>query len=195
VKLFPVVLTHEQVKRYDRLLPTPIKDSERRKAKFEQRYGEGAVELDALEAIYPGELRSILEDELSRYYDYTLDRRVSEAEEQAKQELEDARDAVYEHHREELDEIEQEEKELQSIFETQLKERMASHQRRKYDVSMQLAIELEDEQPDITEDSTPEAYYADERDGALFDSSLDYLEQNAIYQAHKGNEIEEDLSA
>lgn len=188
VKLFPVVLTHEQVKHYDRLLPTPIKDSEMRKAKFEQRYGEGAIELDALEAIYPGELRRILERELERYYDRDLDDRVSEAEEQAQQALDDAKDAVYERHQEELDEIEREEEALQTIFDEQIKERMASHTRRKYDLSMQIAIELEDSQPYITDEDAPEAAEAEEREDALFDSSLGYFDQNDVYQAYKGNE-------
>jgi hypothetical protein len=46
---------------------TPIKESERRAAKFEERYGEGATELDALEALHPGELRKIVEAEIDRY--------------------------------------------------------------------------------------------------------------------------------
>ena len=75
VMLFPVVLTPEQVKQY-RLPRTPIKESERRGAKFEARFGEGAVELDALEALYPGELdrtltRFILD---ARFFDASLSR-------------------------------------------------------------------------------------------------------------------------
>lgn len=197
VKLFPVVLTSEQVKFYTRLLPTPIKDSELRKAKFEQRFGNGngenvAVELDALEALYPGELARILRREMERYYDSDLWRRVEEEEERIKQELEEARDTIYDLHREELDELEQEEEELQAIFDEQLKDRMARHMQRRYELSMTIKAELEEAQPDITEEDTPEADEAEEREDALFDSSRDYLEQNDVYQAHKGNGIEED---
>jgi hypothetical protein len=75
VQLYPVVLTPDQVSLY-RLPRTPIKESERRGARFEQRFGEGAVELDALEALHPGELdktltRFILD---ARFFDASLSR-------------------------------------------------------------------------------------------------------------------------
>ena len=55
VRLFPVALSVDQVKEF-RLPRTPIKSSERRRGRFEDRFGEGAVELDALEALHPGAL-------------------------------------------------------------------------------------------------------------------------------------------
>ncbi len=51
VRVFPVVLTLDQVQYYQ-LPRTPIKETERRRGGFEGRYGEDAVELDALEALY-----------------------------------------------------------------------------------------------------------------------------------------------
>jgi hypothetical protein len=68
VRLQPIALTLPQVKSY-RLPRTPIKPSERRKAssstgsghRFENRFGRGVVELDALEALYPGKLAGIVE--------------------------------------------------------------------------------------------------------------------------------------
>ncbi len=44
-------LTLDQVQYYQ-LPRTPIKETERRRGGFEGRYGEDAVELDALEALY-----------------------------------------------------------------------------------------------------------------------------------------------
>ena len=70
IKLCPVVLTRDQVQEYG-LPRTPIKDSERRAATFEEIHGEGAVELDALEALHPGELGRILRGELNRYWSDT----------------------------------------------------------------------------------------------------------------------------
>lgn len=67
VKLCPLVLTREQVERHS-LPRTPIKKSERRGAAFEERQGKGAVELDALEALHPGSLATIVKDALSTYY-------------------------------------------------------------------------------------------------------------------------------
>jgi hypothetical protein len=66
VRLEPLVLTREQVEAY--ALPRiPIKDSDVRKGHFEERHGEGAVELDALEALHPGELARVVEAAIDRY--------------------------------------------------------------------------------------------------------------------------------
>ena len=62
------LLTEDQCRRY-RLPRTPIKETERRKSRFEQRFGVGATELDALEALHPGEMRQIVDTEISRYID------------------------------------------------------------------------------------------------------------------------------
>ena len=56
---------------------TPIKDTERRKDKFEQIFGVGATELDALEALHPGELARLLNVELDNWLDVGLQRRVN----------------------------------------------------------------------------------------------------------------------
>jgi hypothetical protein len=68
VKLHPLVLTADQVGHYN-LPRTPIKESERRAASFEELHGKGAVELDALEALHPGVLKGIVTDALSTYFD------------------------------------------------------------------------------------------------------------------------------
>lgn len=68
VKLIPIVLTAEQCKKYT-LPRTPIKETEKRKDDFEARHGTGATELDALEALYPGELKKIIEEKVMEYFD------------------------------------------------------------------------------------------------------------------------------
>lgn len=67
IQLHPVVLTHDQCEEYS-LPRTPIKEGEHRAAKFEGRHGEGATELDALEALHPGELERILVAEIERFH-------------------------------------------------------------------------------------------------------------------------------
>lgn len=62
-----LALTLEQVKKY-RLPRTPIKETELRAGKFEASFGTGAVELDALEALYPNELAQIVDEAISPYY-------------------------------------------------------------------------------------------------------------------------------
>lgn len=51
---------------------TGAKAYETLKAKFEAVYGEGAVELNAMEALIPGEITKLLKKELSHYYDSTV---------------------------------------------------------------------------------------------------------------------------
>lgn len=75
LQLIPLALTPDQCREY-RLPRTPIKDSERRKDKFEQTFGVGATELDALEALHPGELARLLRAELNNWLDDSLNRRV-----------------------------------------------------------------------------------------------------------------------
>ena len=55
LQLIPLALTPDQCRTYN-LPRTPIKDTERRKDKFEQTFGVGATELDALEALHPGRI-------------------------------------------------------------------------------------------------------------------------------------------
>lgn len=83
IKVTPVVLTREQVAAYD-LPRTPIKESDRRRTSFEARHGDGAVELDALEALHPGELARVVRTAIAPYRDHTLYRRLDLAEQEAR---------------------------------------------------------------------------------------------------------------
>lgn len=68
VKLKQIMLTAGQCEAF-KLPRTPIKQTERRKDDFEERHGTGATELDALEALHPGVMRSIIVKAVSRYLD------------------------------------------------------------------------------------------------------------------------------
>lgn len=75
IKLFPLMLTYEQCKEYD-LPRSPIRDAKndhpgytKRKEKFENRYGAGATELDALEALYPGRMRELVIEATEPFFD------------------------------------------------------------------------------------------------------------------------------
>jgi hypothetical protein len=111
IQLRPVALTHEQCVRY-RLPRTPIKESERRGGAFEERFGEGATELDALEALHPGELGRILEQEIRRYYDDDLKDRTTEAAEEFESELSEIREAAIEPYRDEIKALRQQHRDL-----------------------------------------------------------------------------------
>ena len=68
IKLTSLMLTQEQCIEYQ-LPRTPIKESDKRKSGFEERHGSGATELDALEALHPGEMGNILQQAISLYVD------------------------------------------------------------------------------------------------------------------------------
>src|SRR6516225_4286825 len=99
-----VALTKEQVIDYD-IPPIPLKETEKRAANFHEQHGGLAAELDALEALHPGELRRILAQEIERHFDPDLAAETEAAAEFAS-ELEEIIETVHEEHREELDELE-----------------------------------------------------------------------------------------
>jgi len=76
IKLTPLALTHAQVEAYQ-LPRIPVKDGDTRRGGFEERYGAGAVELDALEALHPGELAQLVTAALRPYLDHTLPARLA----------------------------------------------------------------------------------------------------------------------
>lgn len=181
VKLFPVVLTLEQVKEY-RLPRTPIKDTERRKNDFENRYGEGATELDALEALYPGKLAEILKGWVTRYIDPDLEENVSFAEWNLRDYLSEIRMEILNSYKEKINEIEKDYKDLNDRIKAdgqELKERMQT-------LWQAIRNELDEQMPEIDVGNIPTARPASEADG-LFDSSRDYITQLENYKKFKGN--------
>jgi hypothetical protein len=104
IELRQIMLTEEQCQQY-RLPRTPLKDSDPGKARFEERYGEGGTELDALVALHPGELESILEDEIARYCDYGLDDAVEEIAGDIDSDLDDINEAVHSEFQPQIEEL------------------------------------------------------------------------------------------
>ncbi len=187
IKLFPIILTPEQVKAYN-LPRTPIKDTDKRKDAFELRFGVGATELDALEALYPGKLRAILVQELDRYYDHNLQAKVSRYTHELNNELEVVSDEVHLPYDPTIRRLASEWQAIRARHEQEI----ASHIQERMDVWQAIHSDLDSTMPLFDVQDVPQADYADEREGALFDSSRDYLTQNALYQAHKGNEDEDE---
>jgi hypothetical protein len=102
-QLIPVALTPEQCRHYN-LPRTPIKETERRKDKFEQAFGIGATELDALEALYPDELRRLVEEEIDNWLDPDLSHRVHSAESEQRVSCRRVVQHVREKHAEQIEE-------------------------------------------------------------------------------------------
>ena len=182
IQVRPVVLTHEQCEQYQ-LPRTPLKETERRAGQFEARYGAGATELDALEALHPGELERILTDEIERYVDDTLDDRVDELAEEVEAglaaEIEEINARVLAKHADKLAKLKRQWREIA--------ESIMRWQRAAKPVWRAIAEELEAEAPEPPDDvEWPEPDDGDEDVDPLFDSTRGYVEQLDRYKHHQG---------
>lgn len=192
VQLRPVALTPEQCAHY-RLPRTPIKD-EARAERFETLHGEGATELDALEALQPGELLRILEHEIQRYYDPQLQRRITRTANQFQRSLSAVRAEVVSQHADEHDAIEAEHDDLIEQCNAtlaQYQEPLQQVEDRFRDLQATIIDELDDATPDLDAIEWPEPKEGDEDDDPLFDSTRDYLDQVARYKEHQGKSTTE----
>jgi hypothetical protein len=177
ITLQPIVLTPEQCRKYD-LPRTPMKETERRAPKFEKRFGSGATELDALEALHPGELRQIIELEVCRYIDPVLSYRVIEAERELQRRLDDIEYEVQSNHAFEL---------IVEKYED-IRERLTALDAEAEGIWDSIASNLENEAPYITSEDIPAAREAIPREAPLFDSKRDYLSQMDAYRAWQGRD-------
>jgi hypothetical protein len=175
ITLNPLALTPEQAAHY-RLPRTPIKDTERRAAKFEARFGNGATELDALEALHPGELARLVEEEVGRYIDPTLTKRVAQAERELDRRLDVIRDRVVDRHAV---------PEFRERYEAILDDLDALEQDATAKWNL-IADDLEQERPPIGIEDVPGPRPASPVDDPLFDSQRSYLSQMDAYRAWQG---------
>jgi hypothetical protein len=181
VQVRPIVLTHDQCVRY-RLPRTPIKATETRASRFEERFGSGATELDALEALHPGELESILLREIRRYHDADLADRIDDVVMNAHAEIDEVNAAVHKRHAKAIAALEAERKKLAKAvkaFEAKAKP-----------VLREIERDLNAEAPDVDAYDWPEADDGDEDDDPLFDSTREFVEQIDRFKEHQGKPTE-----
>lgn len=189
IMLDPVVLTLEQVRRYQ-LPPTPIKETDRRQGNFLARYGvEGATELDALEALHPGELRKVITRAALPYIDTTIASHLSSTSEEAQSIISEQWRAWIEPHATRLAELKREASAIADRYREPLKALSHAINADLAPISSELAdlrqaikAATEAFNPDLPQRpesplTLPEAF-----DG-LFDSRRDYLQQLRFYKA------------
>lgn len=190
VRLDPLVLTLQQLERFD-LPRTPIKETESRRGSFESRLGQGAVELDALEALYPGELARTVEEWIGRYYDDEIQDSANSARWEFESELEAVRDNCLADLLEEMDDLEAKYRREVELFNDAIAG--IKEQVKKLDAEARTVLQeaLDDGTVDAEEHPLPEARTAEETD-TLFDSSLPYGQQLVHYKEHlRGQGLEE----
>jgi hypothetical protein len=159
VRVKPLALTQDQIKTY-KLPRIPIKDTEKRAGKFEAAFGEGAVELDALEALYPGTLARMVATNLSDYYSTEAENAVNAQQSALRQAVDTEVNEVLSRYQDEIDALRELQRELRAI---------------RVDTT-DYALE------------TYEAH-VEEEDDWLFDSKREYIEQIGFYKAHKGQDV------
>jgi hypothetical protein len=180
-------LTREQI---DRLNLPPIP-------------GTNKTEIDALEALHPGELRRILESRIEALQDPDLTQKIQNAREEAQETVRDEVDSIMEEHHERLQEIQREAQEVVDRYRhyyRSLGEKMAERYRRlgeRYERHIaDLKEEAEEKHAEIEEalenidvdlPELPEAEVED-TDGWLFDSRRAFLDQTQRFRQAKGLE-------
>jgi hypothetical protein len=186
VQLRPVGLTLEQCVEFE-LPRTPIKATERRAGRFEERFGEGATELDALEALHPGALGQIVEREIGRYQDIDpeTNRRFFEVYRAIQDELRAVGQTVLARHEDVLGELREEHERLREAHDRVLED-LADWSERVEQAFRLIRSDLEDEQPVLSRWEWPEPSRPNEDRNPLFDAHRDYVDQIDRYKDHQG---------
>ncbi len=191
IRLKPIILTASQIDRY-RLPRIPIKDSDLRKGNFETVYGTGAVELDALEAIRPGEFAQIVEQEISAYRDGELREKVDDAYRDATDMLDREQERHLNVHHERLESLKAEVARIADSYQArltelndELQEELVPYRGDLESVRQAVQSELLNMEADLELPTLPEGENAVERDVWLYDSERPYFDQLATYKQHQ----------
>jgi hypothetical protein len=200
IKLTPLGLIRDQVITYQ-LPRIPIKDSDARKARFEERYGGGAVELDALEALYPGELARLVREAVEPYRDLGLADRLAEVATEAQEMAEQAWDEQMAPHRQERDAIAADVRAIVEAYQGQLAQMDAALQaelaplwERAEALRRAVEVVMRGFRPALPPRPEAETQPVDE-EAWLFDGQRPYLMQLSIYKAHRNGYGSNELTA
>jgi hypothetical protein len=178
----PVLLTAEQCQQYG-LPRSPIKEGERRAEAFEYRHGEGATELDALEALWPGELAQVIGAELDRYWDVGLEGEVQKKIDKCKRAVGYLTTRIAAEHQDELDELQAT---YASIVEG-YNAGIVGVAERLRDVQRAIQYDLKVYSPKRIK--WPEPAKGQEDSDPMFDSSRGYLEQVQCFKQHQQKDV------
>jgi hypothetical protein len=201
IALDPIILTTEQVKKYD-LPRKPVKDSDLRKASFEAAHGKGQVELDALEALHPGQMAKIVRSAILQYHDPDLEDAAWDQRRSLSRALGDARGDILQGYATEVDTLRGEYARLRTDFaETQGRfselvaqfqaeidahhERLEGIQETGRDLYGKLLGDLGEVDVDVDDYSLPDPDLPPESGDLLYDSTRGYLEQLDFYKAQR----------
>ncbi len=161
----------------------PIKETERRKDNFELTFGVGATELDALEALHPGELARLLEAEIDNWLDASLSARYYRLRSDLQLHLRTITEGVRAKHRDEIERLEQS---FNGIAEdlASIESQFDDWEEEAGALWEILAAEIEEERPDLSDVEVPRSEAPGQTNRfVLFDSRRDYFTQMDAYNA------------
>ncbi len=186
IQVQPAVLTQAQVTQYN-LPRTPIKETERRAGRFESVHGEGAVELDALQALHPGALPMILEQtaEDMGWYDPNFERAWHQWRDQVMDVIRQTNTDLAEPYRVGFDELTTRRDALQDEISERLAELASQYADLQASVESDLGRWIEDNWENILS-SRPEEAFNQWPASPMFDSDREYLDQVGYYKAFQG---------
>jgi hypothetical protein len=178
------------------LPPIPLKEKDKRAPSFRYRHGvDGGVELDALEALHPGELARLVRAAAEPWLDGDLEERLAEADTEADESLGEQWEAetadlreqldalgsratkIMDRYRETLKQVRQLNNELQPLRD-ELRELKTSIKDRLDQVDFELDARPEPEEPDV------------DTDGMLYDSRRTWLDQLPYWQRHRNGDAQ-----
>jgi hypothetical protein len=190
-----IMLTQEQCRRY--ALPgKPLKKGDPQIPIWRDRFGQGATELDALEALHPGVFRSILVNEIERYIDGSLQTRIDEVHANTTAELENVNGEVLAQHEADIEALRGEHEKLvervnarRQEVEEEFQEAFGNLAERAKGQWQAITEMLDERSPDFDAVEWPEPAEGNEDDDPLFDSSRDFLTQADRFKQHQDKPI------
>lgn len=193
IKLEPIILTDNQ-RKYYQLPRTPIKKTDRRRTHWEEVFGKGAVELDALRALHPGEFEKIVEQHILEFRDMDLEDRVEEAESNLQEKLSEEREEIIEPYEKDLEKIKDEAKEILGSYEGELEKLSTRLDGELEPLSEDLkkayqAIQEKIEAINVEIPPLPKPEIEEKNRAWLFDSGRNYLEQLKAFKEAQGKQL------
>lgn len=181
IQIIPVALTPEQVVHY-KLPPIPLKETEHRADTFERKFGlGGAVELDAMEALHPGELGRLLDAELDNYLDRSLQRRFDRLYSDVELTFSNVESEVHARYADRIGALRDRFEHAVARF-YDLRADLQAWELEARDLYQTIASDLEDEKPDLNEVEVPQSEApGDTWRFVLYSSSRNYLQQMQAY--------------
>jgi hypothetical protein len=185
IRIEPIALTYDQCVELE-LPRSPMKEKEYRAANFEARYGEGATELDALQALHPGKLQELVQAWIDTYRESDLQDRIREVESAIEDEIYPINDEVHEAHEDDIATLEAAKEECNEA----IQDAIDKFKEIAEPILEKIEDDLIEEAPAVDDFDWPEPAEDLGDDDALFDSTRDYVEQTDRFKEHQGKPTE-----